>query len=71
MRPLAWLRELSATWGAADVPAEQADLLHVIYDRIAVAGRKIVSVRLTPSAYAHGFALVLAEKVELARPTGS
>jgi hypothetical protein len=33
-------------------------------------GRKIVSVRLTPSAYAHGIALVLPEKVALARPTG-
>ena len=26
--------------------------------------------RLTPSAYAHGFALALPEKVVLARPTG-
>ena len=38
--------------------------------RITVAGRRIVSVRLTPSAYAHGFALALPEKVVLARPTG-
>jgi len=29
-----------------------------------------VSVRLTPSAYAHGFALALPEKVAVARPTG-
>jgi hypothetical protein len=29
-----------------------------------------VSVRLTPSAYAHGFALALPEEVVLARPTG-
>ena len=64
------LRELSATWRAAEVPAEKADLLHAIYDRITVAGRKIVSVRLTPSAYAHGFALALPEKVAVARPTG-
>ena len=69
-RAVAWLRELSATWGAAEVPAEKADLLHAIYDRITVAGRKIVSVRLTPSAYAHGFALALPEKVAVARPTG-
>jgi hypothetical protein len=27
-------------------------------------------VRLTPSAYAHGFALALPEKVAVARPTG-
>lgn len=64
------LRELSATWKAAEVPAAKADLLHAIYDRIIVAGRRIVSVRLTPSAYAHGFALALPETVAVARPTG-
>ena len=69
-RAVAWLEALSATWMAADVPAEKADLLHAVYDRITVAGRKIVSVRLTPSAYAHGFALALPEKVAVARPTG-
>jgi hypothetical protein len=53
----------SATWRAAEVPAERADVLHAIYDRITIAGRKIVSVKLTPSAYAHGFALSLPEKV--------
>jgi hypothetical protein len=45
-------------------------VLHAIHDRITVARRKIVSVRLTPSAYAHGPALALPEKVALARPTG-
>jgi hypothetical protein len=30
----------------------------------------IVGVRLTPAAYAHGLALALPQKVELARPTG-
>jgi hypothetical protein len=69
-RAVAWLRALSATWRAAEVPAEKADLLHAIYDRIVVAGRRIVSVRLTPSAYAHGIALALPEKVAVARPTG-
>ena len=69
-RAVAWLRALSETWRAAEVPAERADLLHAVYDRIAVAGRRIVSVRLTPSAYAHGFALALPEKVAVARPTG-
>ena len=69
-RAVAWLRELSATWRAAEVPAEKADLLHAIYDRIVVAGRRIVSVRLTPSAYAPGFALALPEEVAVARPTG-
>ena len=43
---------------------------HAIYERIAVTGRRIVSVRLTPSAYAHGLALALPTKVALARPTG-
>jgi hypothetical protein len=52
------------------VPAEWADVLHAIYDRIVVAGREIVSVRLTLSAYAHGLALALPEKVAVARPTG-
>jgi hypothetical protein len=69
-RAVAWLRALSETWRVTEVPAERADLLHAVYDRITVAGRRIVSVRLTPSAYAHGFALALPEKVVLARPTG-
>ena len=69
-RAVAWLRAISETWKAAEVPAERADLLHAVYDRITVAGRRIVSVRLTPSAYAHGFALALPDKVVLARPTG-
>ena len=69
-RAVAWLRALSETSRSAEVPAERADLLHAIYDRITVAGRRIVSVRLTPSAHAHGFALELPEKVVLARPTG-
>ena len=33
-------------------------------------GPEIVGVRLTQAAYAHGLALALPEKVELARPTG-
>jgi hypothetical protein len=67
---LAWLRALSDTWTDADVPEEKADVLHAIYERIVVTGRKIVSVRLTPSAYAHGLAVALPTKVALARPTG-
>jgi len=46
------------------------DLMHAIYDRITVAGPVIVGVRLTQAAYAHGLALALPEKVEMARPTG-
>ena len=60
----------SATWREADVPEAKAELLHAIYERIVVAGRTIVSVRLTPAAYAHGLALALPEKVAMARPTG-
>ena len=69
-RAIAWLRSLSATWSEADVPEAKADLLHAIYERIVVAGRRIVSVRLTPAAYAHGLALALPDKVAMARPTG-
>lgn len=46
------------------------DLMHAIYDGITVAGPVIVGVRLTQAAYAHGLALALPEKVEMARPTG-
>ena len=49
---------------------EKADLMHAIYERITVAGPEIVGVRLTQAAYAHGLALALPEKVEMARPTG-
>ena len=61
---------MSATSREADGPAEKADLLHAIYERITVAGPEIVGVRLTQAAYAHGLALALPEKVEMARPTG-
>ena len=61
---------MSTTWTEADVPEVKADVLHAIYDQIVVTGREIVSVRLTPSAYAHGLALALPTKVALARPTG-
>ncbi len=44
--------------------------MHAIYERITVAGPEIVGVRLTAAAYAHGLALVLPDKVAMARPTG-
>jgi len=44
--------------------------MHAIYERITVAGPKIVGVRLTQAAYAHGFALALPEKGAVVRPTG-
>jgi hypothetical protein len=67
-RAVEWLRALADTWVSADVPEARADLLHAIYERIVVSGRKIVSVRLTPAAYAHGLALALPDKVAMARP---
>ena len=69
-RAFAWLQALSATWREADVPAAKAELLHAIYERIVVTGRTIVSIRLTPAAYAHGLAVALPDKVAMARPTG-
>ena len=44
--------------------------MHATCERITVAGPEIVGVRLTQAAYAHGLALALPEKVEMARPTG-
>ena len=69
-RAVQWLRALSESFQTADVPKEKADLMHAIYERITVAGPEIVGVRLTAAAYAHGLALALPEKVEMARPTG-
>ena len=69
-RAVEWLRALGESFQAADVPKEKADLMHAIYERITVAGPEIVGVRLTAAAYAHGLALALPEKVEMARPTG-
>ncbi|HYO44799.1 MAG TPA: hypothetical protein VES19_16500 [Candidatus Limnocylindrales bacterium] len=70
-RAVAWLQTLSATWKEADVAEAKAELLHAVYERTVVTGRANVSIRLTPAACAHGFALALPDKVELARPTVS
>ncbi len=68
-RAIEWLSALGATWLHADVPEAKADVLHAIYERIVVVGRRIVGVRLTPAAYAHGLAVVLPEVVR-APPAG-
>jgi hypothetical protein len=68
-RVVEWLRVFAESWRNADVPEARADLLHAIYERIVVAGPRIVSVRLTPAAYSHGLALALPEAV-MARPEG-
>jgi hypothetical protein len=52
------------------VPAEKADPLHAIYERVVVAGPEIIGVRLTHAAHAHGLALALPEEAVMARPTG-
>ena len=69
-RAVEWLRALGESLQAPDASKEKADLMHAIYERITVAGPEIVGVRLTAAAYAHGLALALPEKVEMARPTG-
>jgi hypothetical protein len=67
-RAVEWLRALGESLQAPHASKERADVMHAIYDRITVAGPAIVGVRLTQAAYAHGLALALPEKVELARP---
>ena len=69
-RAVEWLRGIGEAMQSADVSKEKADLMHAIYERITVAGPEIVGVRPTQAAYAHGLALALPEKVEMARPTG-
>jgi hypothetical protein len=65
-----WLRSLAGTWQRAEVPEVKADLVHAVYERIVVASRRIVSARLTPSAYQHGLTLALSEKAGMASPAG-
>lgn len=48
----------------------KSELVHAIYERIVVAGRRIVSTRLTPAAYEHGLAVALPENIAVARPAG-
>ena len=69
-RAVEWLRAIGEAMRRADLPVERAELVHAIYDRIVVAGPRIVSARLTPAATEHGLALALPEKVVMARPTG-
>ena len=68
-RVVAWLRAFGQAVQSADLPAERADLIHAVYERIVVAGPTFVSARLTPAAYQHGLALALPQVV-MARPTG-
>ena len=58
-RAVEWLRAIGEAIRRADLPVEQAEIVHAIYDRIVVAGPRFVSARLTPSANEHGLALTL------------
>jgi hypothetical protein len=69
-RALEWLRALGESLQVPDASKEKADVMHALYERIMVAGPEIVGVRLTAAAYAHGLALALPQKVDMARPTG-
>jgi Asp-tRNA(Asn)/Glu-tRNA(Gln) amidotransferase A subunit family amidase len=53
-RAVAWLRALGEALRHVALPAERADLVHAIYERIVVAGPTFVRARLTPAAYEHG-----------------
>lgn len=68
-RAVEWLRAFGRAWTEADVPEVKADLLHATYERIVVAGPRIISTRLTPSAFSHGLALALPQTVK-ASPAG-
>jgi hypothetical protein len=68
-RAVEWLRSFAEAWQDADVPEAKAELIHAIYDRVVVAGRRFVEVRLTPAAYKHGLALAKPDAV-MARPEG-
>ena len=69
-RAVEWLRAFADAWRDADVAEAKAELIHAIYERVVVAGRRFVEVRLTPAAYKHGLALALPDAV-MARPEGS
>jgi len=68
-RAVAWLRSIGQAVLHADLPAQRADLIRAVYERIVVAGLTFVGARLTPAASQHGLALALPQVVR-ARPTG-
>jgi hypothetical protein len=68
-RVVAWLRAFGEAVQRADLPAEKTELIHAVYERIVVAGPRLVGARLTPAAYRHGMSLALPQVV-MARPTG-
>jgi hypothetical protein len=63
-KAIALLRDYRALWAEA-TDEERARLIAATYDRITVRGPEFVAARLTPSAYAHGLALALPERVRV------
>jgi hypothetical protein len=66
-----YLTNLPTLWAAATAE-ERAQLVAAVYDRIVVRGPEFVAATLTPSAYAHGLAVALQERVrvDLVSPEG-
>jgi DNA invertase Pin-like site-specific DNA recombinase len=66
---IAALRELKDAWrDASDVARQQ--LVAAVFERVVVAGPRVVDERLTPWAIAHGMATALPATVSLASPAG-
>ena len=64
-----YIRNFATAWAKAK-PAVRATMLQSGYERVTVKGEEFVSVRLTPDAYARGFALALPKEVAVpALPT--
>ena len=61
-RAIEWLRALAESLQHADVAKEKEDLMHAIYERITMAGPRIVGIRLSSAAYVHGLALALPQE---------
>jgi hypothetical protein len=70
-RAIGWLSNIKKLWAAMDAEGRR-DLAAAIYQRVTVKDGVIQQVELTPSAYAHGAALALPDRVlvTVARPAG-
>ncbi len=55
---MARLRDIAGLWAKA-TEEERAELIAATYAEITVWGPAIEAIRLTPDAYAHGFAVAL------------
>ena len=68
-RAVTRLRDTAVLWAVA-TEEEQADLIAAVFAAHVVKGAEFIELRLTPEAYAHGFAVALLLGVAMARPTG-